>query len=63
MDIFEIINNAKADEISDILDAVLHRYKQLYPNWEISVLSLEKSVDKNMQLDETIKLLEKLKEK
>ena len=63
MDIFEIINNAKADEISEILDAVLRRYKQLYPDWEISVLSLEKSVDKNMQLDETIKLLEKLKEK
>ena len=58
-----IIKNAKPEEINDILQAVLARYRELYPDWEIITLSLEKAVDKNEQLDRMIALLETMKEK
>ena len=63
MDIHERIYAAGEEEIGEILDSALFRYRQLYPDWEISVISIEKSVDKNRQLDETIRLLENMKEK
>ena len=62
MDMIERIKNAKPEEIQEILMAVLARYRELYPGWDINVLSLEKSEDRNEQLDRTIQLLEKMKE-
>lgn len=58
----EMIQNATALEINDMLQAVLERYRELYPNWDISTISIEKAVDKNQQLDQIIALIEKLKE-
>ena len=63
MDIYEAINAAKKEEIADILDYVLFRYKQLHPQWELSVISIEKTVDKNEQLDKMIEILQNMKEK
>lgn len=56
------IHKAEKEEVSIILQTVLARYRELYPDWEISILSLEKAVDKNAQLDQVIAMLEKMKE-
>ena len=55
------IAQADASIISDLLEAVLSRYKELNPEWEISILSLEKSTDRNEQIDRSIALLQNLK--
>ena len=57
------IKKAKPEELNDILLAVLERYRELFPDWEIMTLSLEKAVDKNEHLDRVIELLEHMKEK
>ena len=62
MDVYEAIDAAEKEEIADILDYVLFRYKQLHPRWELSVISIEKAVDKNEQLDKMIELLQNMKE-
>ena len=59
----EKIKKAKPEELNDILLAVLERYREVFPDWEIITVSLEKAVDKNEQLERTIKLLENMKEK
>lgn len=59
----DMINNAKPEELEEILQAVLVRYRELYPGWEIVAISLEKAGDKNEQLDRIIGMLEIMKEK
>ena len=44
-----------------ILKAVLSRFGELYPEWEISTVSVLKSEDRNVQLDRMIMLLQKMK--
>ena len=56
------IREAKTEDIQDILQAVLERYRELYPDWDISILSLDKREDRNEQLERTVALLEKMKE-
>ncbi len=58
----EKIQNATREEISEILPAAMARYRELYPEWEIFYTSIEKSVDKNRQLNQMIALLEQMKE-
>ncbi len=60
-DIYNKIQEIGTDEIQDILQAVLRRYNQLYPNWEISIISIEKGKDREAQLDRAIALLESMK--
>ena len=62
MSILEQIHNAKPEEMNDILLSVQRRYRELFPEWEVHILSLEKAVDKNEQIDAAIALLEKMKE-
>ena len=57
------IKKAKPEELNDILLTVLARYREVFPDWEVMTVSLEKSVDKNEQLDRMIGLLESMKEK
>ena len=57
------IKQAKAEELNDILLAVTERYKEVYPDWEMITISLEKIVDKNAQLEQMIAVLENMKEK
>ena len=54
---------AQADEmlLSQLLKAVLQRYEELFPNWKISTISLEKCSDTNEQLDRMIAMLEQMK--
>ena len=61
MDILKEIGDLTEDEIVDAVDAVLRRYAQLFPDWEIGTVSLCKKEDRNMQIDRTIQLLENMK--
>lgn len=62
MSVLSEIKNAKPEEMNDILLAVRERYQELFPDWEVIIISLEKAVDKNEQLDRMIALMERLKE-
>ena len=48
-------------EIEQILTAVSQRYSELFPDWEISILTLHKETDRDQQLDRVISLLENMK--
>ena len=61
---FDLIKEvAKADEfeIEALLKAVLRRYAELFPDWELTTISLHKGSDRNEQLDRMIVLLQQLK--
>ena len=53
------IKNAKPEEI---VQAVLARYRELHPDWEIMFLSLDKKDNKNDQIDNIIALLNKMRQ-
>ena len=61
-DVYDLISHVGAEEIPEVLDHVLFCYKELFPQWSVSVLSVDKREDVIAQIDETIALLEKLKE-
>ena len=61
---FDLVQEiAKADEveIENLLKAVLQRYTVLFPDWELSTISLQKSFDKNEQIDRIIEMLQNMK--
>lgn len=60
-DIYDIIDEIGKDEISEVLNHVLFHYGQLFPQWSVSVLSMDKREDVIDQINETIALLEMLK--
>lgn len=60
-DVIEKIFQADACDIDLLLDAVLQRYAALFPEWEMTTVSIEKSNDKNAQIDRMIRMLENLK--
>ena len=62
MELLDKIKRLEPEEIQDILDALLTRYRELYPDWDVNIVSLEKRKIKNEQLDEMIALLESMKE-
>lgn len=60
--IIQRISQAQDHEIPEMMAAILKRHKELFPNWEMSLVSIEKTGDRNKQIDEMIQLLEKLKD-
>ena len=60
-DLVEEIKQADGTEIEKLLKAVLQRYAVLYPGWEISTISLQKSADRNEQIDRMITMLQNMK--
>ena len=60
-DLVEEIAQADGTAIDKLLKAVLQRYAVLYPDWEISTISLQKSSDRNEQLDRMIAILQRMK--
>ncbi len=60
-DLMAAIKKVNEYEIEEVLQAVLNRYGELFPDWEVSAISLQKSKDRNEQLDRNIALLQKLK--
>lgn len=61
MDIIEEIGKAGEQEIPAILDSVLLRYTQLYPQWSVSIVTIEKCEDRNEQINRMITFLKKMK--
>ena len=61
LNLIEEIAKADAFDIERILNAVLDRYAVLFPDWELSTISLQKSADQNEQLDRMIAFLQNLK--
>ena len=62
MELLEKIKRLESEEIQDVLQALVERHRQLYPDWDINIVSLEKKRSRNDQLDEMITLLESMKE-
>ncbi len=61
VDLVQEIAQADAVEIEELLKAVLRRYNELFPDWELSTISIQKSSDKNEQLDRVIRFLQNMK--
>ena len=61
-EILKKISQADQAQASEILEAVLRRYAQLYPDWDVGTISVRKDEDRNKQLDDTIRVLESMKE-
>ena len=61
IDLEERIYELPAENIQDILDAVVDRWKMLFPERDIITISIAKGNDRNAQLDAMISLLQKLK--
>ena len=57
----EQIAYADEHELEQLLKAVLQRYAVLFPDYEVSTFSLQKSSDRNEQLDCIIAALQKMK--
>ncbi len=57
------ILKAKGKALERIQRALVTRYAQIYPGWEIYYISIEKSQDRNEQIDQVIEFLNRLKEK
>lgn len=62
MDLLMEIRQLGKEDIQDVVQAVFAQYQALYPDWDISILSLEKEKDRNEQIDRVIALLERLKD-
>jgi hypothetical protein len=60
-DLIAGIAQSNEAEISDLLQAVIRRYAQLFPEWELGTISIEKSGDRNAQIDQMILVLQSMK--
>ena len=60
-DLFAEIARADGNKIEEILNALLHRYAELFPDWEVSTISLQRSQDKNEQHDRIIGVMQNMK--
>ena len=58
----ERIAQTDENEIEQLLKAVIRRYDVLFPNLEISVIFLDKTADRNEQLNRIVQALQKMKE-
>lgn len=58
-ELLDKIQHVDIDQINDLLQCVMERYRKLFPGWEISLISIEKDGDRNCQLDAMIALLQK----
>ena len=54
VDLLEEIARTDGAEIEKVLKAVLDRYAVLYPDWDVTTFSLQKSDDRNEQIDRII---------
>ena len=52
------IASATTDQLPLLLDAIVKRYREVFPDWEITIISIDKLSDRNEQIDRMINLLE-----
>ena len=62
MTALEHVQKASPEEVNEILMDLVKRYGEIFPGWELHILTVDKSGDKNTQIDAAIALLEKLKD-
>lgn len=60
--LLQFIRQADTAQIDIILQVTLSRWQELYPDWEISTLRLDRRKDRNTQLEQTITILNNLKD-
>ncbi len=60
-DLVAEIAQADTVEIEKLLKAVLQRYAELFPDFQLNTFCLPKDSDRNEQIDKIIRLLQKLK--
>ena len=61
----EVTNKIKtsgSEELEMLLRAVIKRYSELFPDWEISFVTVSKTDDRNEQLDRVIRFIENMKQ-
>lgn len=61
----EVTNKIKtsgSEELEMLLRAVIKRYSELFPDWEISFVTVPKTDDRNEQLDRVIRFIENMKQ-
>ena len=61
LNLVEGIARSDKAQIEKLLKAVLKRYAQLFPDYEVSTISLKKDTDRNQQIDQIIALLQQMK--
>ena len=61
MDILKAIADLPAPDVDRALEALLDRYRKLYPQWEIHLLSISRLEDRNAQIDRLIDFLKTMK--
>lgn len=61
INLIHAIEKIGRSEIEEVLKVVLHRYEELYPDWEVSLVSIQKSVDRNAQINNIINMLQRMK--
>ena len=59
--ILQGIRNADGEKAELFLKALIQRYTELYPDWEVSTFSVRKTEDRNSQIDEMICFLQSIK--
>lgn len=60
-DLEEEIARADSTQIENLLKAILDWYAVLFPDWEISAVSLPKSPQRDVQIDRMIAVLQGMK--
>ncbi len=58
----DLIRSAKPEDLDALLKAVLARYEEAFPDWEVSVITVEKQMDRNAQIDGVIAVLNDMKD-
>lgn len=59
--LLERIGRATDLEIPEIFRVALERYNVCFPDWEVSTISVEKKENRNEQIDNVIRILERMK--
>lgn len=60
-DLVRKIAQADEIEIEALLQAARQRYNKLFPDWELSLITMHRCSNQNEQLDRIIELLQKMK--
>lgn len=59
--LIQAISQVQDYEIEEVMIALLKRHGELFPDWEMHLISIEKAGDRGKQIDEVIRFLERLK--
>ena len=57
-----LIRRANKHQIGTVLEEAVRRYNALYPEWEITVISLKRSDDPAKQVEDAIRMLRSMLE-